>query len=250
MKNIFKFAALCGAMLISAPLVAQTSSDIPVIRMAALTSPAVDLNVSASVDTAPDLATFTTGVETLAPKARDAIRQNAIKMTAVITQLKAQGIADADIQTSSQTLSREVEYLPTGKTRFKGYRVGNRITVKLRDFAKLPDMLDLIAASGATEFDGPIFSLDDDSAAMSIARDKAWDTAYKQARYHAQKAGYSGVKVMRVAETISRRGRQPEYDVAKMAVAMDAAAQATSTPVEPGEITSTVSLSISFEMVK
>ena len=30
----------------------------------------------------------------------------------------------------------------------------------------------------------------------------------------------------------------------------DAAAEATSSPVEPGEITSTVSLSISFEMVK
>ncbi len=250
MKNIMRIAALYGAISLSGPVSAQVNQDIPVLRMATLNFPAVDLNVSASVETAPDLATFTTGVETLAPKARDAIRQNAVKMTAVIGQLKAQGIADADIQTSSQTLSREMDYLPTGKTRFKGYRVGNRITVKLRDFAKLPDMLDVMATSGATEFEGPVFSLEDDSAAMASARDKAWDAAYKQARYHAQKAGYSSVKVMRVAETISKRSLTPEYLEAKMAMAMDAAAEATSTPVEPGEITSTVSLSISFEMVK
>jgi uncharacterized protein len=211
--------------------------------------PIIDLSVTATVKSAPDAATFTTGVQTKAPKARDAITKNAEKMTAVVAQLKAAGIAEKDIQTSAINLYRDIEYLPTGKQRLKGYVVSNVVTAKLRDFQRLGDVLDTLATNGATEFSGPNFTLDDDSAASGQARDKAWATAMKQARYHAQKAGYSDVRVMRVGESIRQQAAEEPLAYAKMAVETAADASA-STPIEGGEIGTSVTLAITFEMTR
>jgi uncharacterized protein len=213
--------------------------------------PVIDLNVTASVLSAPDTATFTTGVETKALKARDAIAKNAEKMKVVVAQLKALGIADKDIQTSALSLQREVDYLPGGKTRFKGYRVGNVVTAKLRDLDRLGDALDALASSGATEFSGPEFTLENQDGAKSQARDKAWANATQIARYHAGKAGFRDVRVVRISETIRQRGEN-KYDYAYAAeAAVDAAADAAAveTPMQPGELNIDVALSISFEMV-
>jgi uncharacterized protein len=211
--------------------------------------PIIDLTVTATVQSAPDAATFTTGVQTKSLKARDAITKNAEKMTLVVAQLKASGIADKDIQTSAINLYRDIEYLPTGKQRLKGYVVSNVVTAKLRDFQRLGDVLDTLATNGATEFSGPNFTLDDDSVAEAQSRDKAWATAMKQARYHAQKAGYADVRVLRVAESIRQQASNPPMEYAKVAMEQ-AADSAASTPIEGGEIGTSVTLAITFEMTR
>lgn len=252
MKTISKI--LCGAaLLLTLPQVAfaQREESLTIRTSEVKVDPArpvIDLSVTATVLSAPDAATFTTGVQTKAPKAKDAITKNADKMAAVVAQLKAAGIADRDIQTSAISLYRDIEYLPTGKQRFKGYVVSNVVTAKLRDFQRLGEVLDTLVVNGATEFSGPNFTLDDDSAATSQARDKAWATAMKQARYHAQKAGFKDVRVLRVSESI----RQEEQFKAKermMVMAEAAADAAAETPIEGGEISTNVNLAITFEMV-
>lgn len=240
-------------------LIASTMAAMPVTAYAQLEKtigltdaavPTINLNISASVANEPDMATFSTGVETKAPKARDAIRLNAEKMAKVVVQLKAMGIADKDIQTSSLNLSRDVEYLASGKQRFKGFTASNMVTAKLRDLAKLPDVLDAMVASGATEFNGPTFSLSDDSAASAAARDKAWMQAMELANYHARKAGYGGVRVMNVTELIASSDAGLGYFPAAYAAeaAMDAAK--ASMPIEAGEVSTSVNLSVTFQMVK
>lgn len=244
---------LCGAaLLLTLPQVAfaQRGEMVTVSTSEVKVDPArpiVDLTVTGTVQSAPDAATFTTGVQTTAPKARDAITKNAEKMTLVVAQLKAAGIADKDIQTSAINLYRDIEYLPTGKQRLKGYVVSNVVTAKLRDFHRLGDVLDTLATNGATEFSGPNFTLDDDSAAEAQSRDKAWATAMKQARYHAQKAGYTDVRVLRVAESIRQMRVEENMAYEKMSVA-EAADASASTPIQGGEIGTSVTLSITFEM--
>ena len=245
---------LCGAALVLAlpqMALAQRGEVVTVNTSEVKVDPArpiIDLNVTATVQSAPDAATFTTGVQTKALKARDAITKNAEKMTQVVAQLKAAGIADKDIQTSAINLYRDIEYLPTGKQRLKGYVVSNVVTAKLRDFQRLGDVLDTLATNGATEFSGPNFTLDDDSAAEAQSRDKAWVTALKQARYHAQKAGYSDVRVLRVAESIRQARAEPPMEYA---VAAEMAADASAaTPIQGGEIGTSVTLAITFEMTR
>jgi uncharacterized protein len=250
--------AVTAAMLMVMGGASSASSqreEMPLLRTSELkidpANPVIDLTVNESITTAPDIAAFSTGVETTSIKARDAIQKNAVKMQAVLTQLKGLGIADKDIQTSALALRRDVDYLPTGKTRFKGYTVSNQITATLRDMTRLGDVLDALATGGATEFYGPNFGLDDDSSAKTQARDKAWATATKMAEYHAKKAGFSGVRVVRVAESLSQSS---EYKAAQMggyAVAEAAAdARSISTPMEAGEISTSVTLTVSFTMTR
>jgi uncharacterized protein len=214
--------------------------------------PIIDLNVTSSVTSAPDVASFSTGVQTTSLKARDAIQKNAVKMQAVMAQLKAIGIAEKDIQTSALSLRRDVDYLPSGKTRFKGYTVSNEVIAKLRDLTRLGDVLDALVTGGATEFQGPSFSLENGTLASTQARDKAWATALEQANYHARKAGFTSVQVVRVSESI--RQAEAIEKVITYAV-MDAAAAAgdaagSSTPIATGEVTTSVSMAISFQMVR
>ena len=251
-------AALIAGMvsLGSGAAYAQRAGDMPTIAIANMkadiANPVIDLAVTQSVKNAPDMATFSTGVQTKALKARDAIKLNADKMAAVLVRIKALGIADKDIQTSALTLSREYDYAANGKARFKGYRVANLVSANLRDLSRLGDVLDALASSGATEFDGPYFPLDKNEIATGQARDKAWDVATQQARYHAKKAGFADVKVVRVAEVIGSSqnfGGYSDNAVYKSEVAA-IAADAAETPIQAGEITTQVTLSISFEMIK
>ena len=245
---------LCGAaLLLALPQVvfAQRGEMLTVSTSEVKVDPArpvIELTVTGTVQSAPDAATFTTGVQTTALKARDAITKNAEKMTLVVAQLKASGIADKDIQTSAINLYRDIEYLPTGKQRLKGYVVSNVVTAKLRDFQRLGDVLDTLATNGATEFSGPNFTLDDDSVAEAQSRDKAWAMAMKQARYHAQKAGYTDVRVLRVAESIRQIRAEATMAYEKMDIAAEAAD--ASTPIQGGEIGTSVTLSITFEMTR
>jgi uncharacterized protein YggE len=191
-------------------------------------------------------------------KAREAIRLNAEKMQNVIAQLKAQGVSDADVQTSGLSLTKEYTYLASGKSRFKGYLVNNAVTVKLRDLSKLGDMLDLLATQGSNEFSGPDFDLENDAVSSTNARDKAWAMADVQARYHAKKAGFANVRVVRVSESVQQRQNEGRRTFGIMEATADAAAEgaaaaagdAVSSPISPGTITTTVKLSISYEMIK
>jgi uncharacterized protein len=248
---------LAGCAVLAASPSALAQREMPIIGTSQLmidrNMPVIDLTVSGTSETPPDVANFSTGVETRALKAREAIRLNAEKMKGVIAQLKAQGVAEADVQTSALSLSKEYTYLTSGKRRFKGYLVNNIVTVKLRDLTKLGDMLDLLATQGSNEFSGPDFGLEADAAASTAARDKAWDMANTQARYHAKKAGFSGVRVVRVSETVSQN--ENNYEARSMEVMAEvpaevAVADAVSSPISPGTITTSVTLAITFEMVK
>jgi hypothetical protein len=101
-------------------------------------------------------------VQTLAPTANEAVRQNNTQMAAVIARLKKLGIADKDIQTTQISLNQQFDY-NEGRQVFRGFEANNTVTAKLRDLKKLPQFLDALASDGATNFNGPSFSVDDDS---------------------------------------------------------------------------------------
>jgi uncharacterized protein len=252
MRSLFSIVVATAVALTGAVSASAQREEMPLLRTSELkidpANPVIDLMVTEGVTTAPDIATFSTGVETSAVKARDAIQKNAVKMQAVLAQLKAIGIADKDIQTSALALRRDVDYLPTGKTRFKGYTVSNQITATLRDLSRLGDVLDALATGGATEFYGPNFALDDNEATKMLARDKAWATATKMAEYHAKKAGFTGVQVVRVAETVTQSSKGNDFDRTYAVVEAAAEAAAVSTPMEVGEIETSVTLTVSFTM--
>lgn len=240
MRKFFLAAALATASLI--PAGAAMASQVNV----AATGPVVDVSVTEEVKGKPDVATFSTGVQVLAATANDAIRQNNTQMTAVVAKLKKLGIADKDIQTSEVSLSQQYDYRD-GAQKFTGYQASNMVNFKLRDLKKLGALLDALASDGATNFNGPRFEIEDDSKQKSAARDKAWAAATALAKVHAAKAGYSNVRAIRVEEGVG-----PQFYAGNEAVAAaaDAVAYKSETPIAPGEVATSITLSFTFEMVK
>ncbi len=208
-------------------------------------NPVIDLTISESVETRPDIATFSTGVQTLAPTASEAVRANNVQMASVVARLKKLGIADRDIQTTQINLNQQFDYRD-GQQIFKGYQASNMVNAKLRDLKKLGAFLDALAVDGATNFNGPTFGIDDDSKFQEAARDKVWATAMNRARNLARKAGYADVRVLRVEENDQGRGYMPMPISAR---SMDAAAE-KSTPISPGELSVGATMSFTFEMVR
>jgi uncharacterized protein YggE len=209
------------------------------------TNPVIDLTISETVETPPDIATFSTGVQTMAPTASAAVRANNVQMASVVARLKKLGIADRDIQTTQISLNQQFDYRD-GQQIFKGYEASNMVNAKLRDLKELGAFLDALAVDGVTNFNGPTFDIDDDSSFQEAARDKVWATAMTRARSLARKAGYTDVRILRVTENDQGRGY---LQVPMVARSMDAAAGKT-TPISPGELSVAASMSFTFEMVK
>jgi uncharacterized protein YggE len=209
-------------------------------------NPVINLTISETVETPPDIATFSTGVQTMALTASVAVRANNRQMASVVARLKRLGIADRDIQTTQINLNQQFDYRD-GQQIFKGYQASNMVNAKLRDLNKLGAFLDALAVDGATSFNGPTFGIDNDSSFQEAARDKVWATAMTRARSLARKAGYNDVRVLRVEENDQGRGYTPMPMVVR--ASMNAAADKT-TPIAPAELSVAASMSFTFEMVK
>jgi hypothetical protein len=234
---------ILAAMLVTGGMMASGAMATEVHVTTA--NPVIDLTISETVETPPDIATFSTGVQTMAPTASAAVRANNLQMASVVARLKTLGIADRDIQTTQINLNQQFDYRD-GQQIFKGYQASNMVNAKLRDLNKLGAFLDALAVDGATNFNGPSFGIDDDSRFQEAARDKVWASAMNRARSLARKAGYNDIRVLRVEENDQGRGFTPMPMVMR---SMDAAANKT-TPISPGELSVAASMSFTFEMVK
>jgi uncharacterized protein len=168
----------------------------------------------------------------------------------LIAALARNGIAKKDIQTSGINLSAQYDYSnrdgqPAGP-RFIGYEASNQVTVKLRDLKRVGALLDTMVAAGATSINGPNFSIDDPAPMLLQARGQALKSAKAQADYYAQAAGYRSARLISIAESNSG-GNAPMPMMVSARFKADAAAP---TPVEPGQVASSVTLTVQYALEK
>ncbi|MBE0704503.1 MAG: SIMPL domain-containing protein [Afipia sp.] len=204
--------------------------------------PSISVNGQATVSAAPDLAEIEAGVTTEAKTARAASEANAKAMNAVLAALKQTGIAQKDVQTSQislqpQMTSRNNSSAPPQIT---GYRATNRVSVTLRDTAKIGDTLDALVAAGANDIGGVSFSVSQSSKLLDEARARAIDDAHRKAAIYAQSAGVTLGGPLSIAE----EGVPPPIAFRKM----NASLAAAPTPIVPGEQTLRMSVHVSYEI--
>lgn len=210
--------------------------------------PVVELSVSESVDAKPDIVDIGAGVTSQASTAVEAMRINAREMNAVIDRIKALGIKDKDIQTTGINLSAQYDYdQSTSRQVFRGYQASNRVNVTLREVPRAGEVLDALVAAGATDINGPNFSLDDDTGARAQARKAAFEKARAQAEEYARWSGFSGVRLLEINESVAAGPPMPYAQSAERKM-MDMSAAPT--PVEPGLVGTMVSLTVKFEMTR
>jgi uncharacterized protein YggE len=231
------------------PLIAVAAVAAPAaaaeVQIAA-TGPVVELTINESVEAAPDIATVGAGVTTQARTAVEAMRANATAMTAVVERIKQLGVAERDIQTSGINLGAMYDYnQQTQRQVFRGYQASNRVSVKLRDIQRTGEVLDALVAAGATDLSGPDWSIDDDSAARAQARSAAVERGRAQALEYARLAGYSGLRLLEINETLVPSRPMPMVQQMARAEAADA-----STPVQPGMVEASVTVTVKYEMTR
>lgn len=231
---------LAGAALAFIPITVAQAANVEIVAQ----NPVIELSVSEQVDSAPDTAMFSTGVETKAKTATEALRQNSVQARAVINRLKSLGIAEKDIQTTGINLRADYDYdQESRQNRFVGYAVSNQVSATVNDISKLGQILDAIVSSGATNLNGPSFSISDDSKLKDLARERALANGKARAMSYARSEGYSGVRVLSISEGMSHQSEAPM-------MRMEASAASSTPPVAPGQVGTVVSLNITYEMTR
>jgi uncharacterized protein len=243
---IRKFARPLAALAAAAGAVALgTSVNAAEVSITA-NGPVIELSVFESVSAEPDIVTIGAGVSTDARTAVEALRLNSAEMQKVIARLKALGVPERDIQTTGINLNAMYDYDQNARRQvFRGYQASNRVSVKLRKIDQTGQVLDALVVAGATDLSGPSFGLEDDEAAKGEARKRAFERAQSQANSYAGLLGYRGVRVLSISESLTGYSSMPEK--AMMRVAADSMAAAP--PVQPGMVSTGISVTIKYELV-
>lgn len=230
---------LASAGLMAAPVAA---AEITVQA----TGPVIELVVNEQVEVEPDQVTISAGVTNRAMTAQEALSQNSAQMQRVIDRLRSLGIPERDIQTTRINLGARFEYdQPSQRQVFRGYEASNQVRVLLRDTENVGRVLDALVQAGANDINGPRFSVSDDTGPKAEARRRALERARGMAMDYARVAGYSNVRVLKIAESVSGSAREYSAD----AIMVTAQRAGAAPPVQPGMVETGVTVSVTYEAV-
>lgn len=217
------------------------------------------------INATPDIATFTYSIVSDKSTVAAAQADATAKSNAVTAYLKAQGIADADIQTSGYSVYPQYEYqnavcpqtapangavlsptyCPPGKQVLTGYEASQTTTIKVHDLTKAGDLLSGVGTNGATQVSGLTFTFDDPNAPQEQAREAAIADAKAKAGVLAKELGVSLVRVVSFNESSNgNSGPVPIY-----AMAAGSTADKSSAPeISAGQNQVTDDVTITYEI--
>lgn len=205
-KRIALGIPLAGLVLLGAQgsVTTAAAQSTPAPMMQQYSAPTITVTGYGSVSVTPDTASVIVGVNIVEPVLKDAQSEANDQMTAIIAQLKAGGIEDADIQTSNYSVSVNQSYDPNGTPgEVTGYTVSNQVSVTVRDLSELGALLDSVVAKGANSIWGVSFFLADPTDAAKQARELAVADAMERADQIAAAAGSSVGNIISISETTS-----------------------------------------------
>jgi hypothetical protein len=190
----------------------------------------------------PDMAQANIGVEVFGFDITQATNEAAQIMEQVMAALKAQGVAESDIQTSYYNVWVERPYAPDGSQSTEViYHVNNNLLVTIRDLTQVTTILGAAIEAGANSINGVTFSIADPSALQSQARQLAVENGKATAEELAALNGVTLGQVVSVSEVISS-GVYPYSDVA----AVQGYGGGGAGPIVPGEVEISTQLQIAY----
>lgn len=201
-------------------------------------------SATGEVKTSPDRVELSFSVETENPDAKIAQQQNAQRMATVFTALDQAGISRDDMKTTGYSIYPVYEDSRSFlEPKIKTYRVTNKLLVTLKDVPRAGEIIDLVVRAGANRVNSVIFTLSKEQ--QRVLRSQALQDAMDRSRSDADVvAAAAGLSIATVKEITVSGGYYPapmtDYRY------MEAAAVGTVTPIEPGDITVTASVSVTY----
>ncbi len=194
---------------------------------------------------APDMAVISLAVVRDAETAAEALSANSAAMAEVLADLKGQGIADKDLQTTDFSIQPKYKQETRTDGTYEapvivGYAVSNGLTVRVRDLSKLGAIIDRSVKLGVNQGGGISFTNDDPEATVEAARKQAVEKAAAKAKTLTEAAGVKLGRIVEISENFARPMPQM-YAAAPMAKMAD-----ESVPIASGENLYTVTVNITY----
>ena len=202
----------------------------------------IEVDGSGETRTAPDTADLGVAIETQAKTAEEAANRNAALAAKVIDALKSKLGKRGKITTGGYSLNPEYDQRASEKPRIIGYNAQNTVTVNTGALDLVGPLIDSAIAAGANRVNSLNFSVKDDTRARTEAIAIATRDARAQAEALASALSVKLGKVLK-ATTLSQARPIPMRMGRAMAMSANVA-----TPVEPGEVTVTATVSLTFEI--
>lgn len=213
------------------------------------------------VDASPDIANISFTIMKDAKTVKDAQDQVAQIEKKALELLKADGVEEKDIKTSSASFSPKYEYvysslaLPCGqygcpprpgKNVITGYEAYETISVKVRNIDSTGKIIQDLGGTGVSDLNGPNFAIDKEDAIKAEARSKAIADAQSKAKELAKELGVSLSGVANFSESGNN-----VYPVMYKSAAIGAGAMDSASPVPAqlprGQNTVTSDVTITYD---
>lgn len=175
-------------------------------------------------------------------KVQNAQQQNAVISNQIIEALKNMGISQEDIETSSYSIDRIVDYQDSQEI-FRGYRVSHIFKVIVKDIASVGKVIDVATENGANVVRNVSFEVSDPEPYYVEALQKATLNAKSKAESIAKSLGLT---INSVPEWIIEESVQllrPQYSM------QTAVLRATTTPIQEGQIKISASVQALFNYI-
>ena len=213
-------------------------------------APTITVSASAEVSAQPDEAVVRLGMLAQAPEAADAQQRVNETMQRILAAVTGLGIPERSVRTEDLSLSpvyadqRPMPDREPQEPRIVGYRASNVVTIEVTDLARIGEIIDAGIGAGANQLQGISFRLRDDGEARAEAMRQAVAEAAVQAKAIADALG---VRLGPVQEVVAGG-----YDVrppTPYVGARFAVAEMAATPVQPGEVGITASVTVTYGIV-
>lgn len=210
----------------------------------------ITVNAEASIDAKPTGGTITFTQRNDAKTAKEAEDKRNEIVARAIAAVKAVGIAEKDITTTSINRSEKYDYNTRpcdgaycpGTPTVIGYDAYQMVTIKVRETEKLTSVIDVLRDAGVTQVDGPNLGFQDEEleALQADAREEAIKKARAKAEILADQLGVEIVRVTAFSEG-GDRGFMPYMAMKAMDMEVSGAAPSV-IPVGDTKITSSVTI--------
>jgi len=189
----------------------------------------------------PDIAVVTLGVQAEAKTVANAQQQANQAMSAVMSALTANGIADKDVRTTSFSIQPVWNYTENQRV-LEGYQVNNIVSVIIRDVNKTGTIIDAVTVAGGdlTRVENISFTVENPKPYNDQARELAIKDAIDKAQQIARLAGVSLGKIIYISES---GGSVP----IPIAYYKDEAAM-SSTPISSGQLEISLSVQVVYAL--
>lgn len=223
------------------------------------------LSVSASgeADMRPDEARFQAGVQNWAANAEAAANETQEDIAEIVASLRALGVEDDDIQTSTVNVQR-IDY-GDRRGQFQAY---NTLTVRIRDIDQAGEAVTAVTGVGANIVSGPDLRLSDAEGAANSAYAAAYANARARAEAYAEAAGMEISRVLYIRDAGGQQGNRylggatqisdaawggpvaPPPPPPQISMAPMAESGGFSATIMPGQTTSRVNVQVDFALVE